>query len=173
MRKIPSTWFRAHTMMTVMEFIRPSGHRRRAAPIRDGERELSWLVLPPFQRPAVWSLAQKIRFVESAWMRLPLGVFIWNRGEYGNPYENWLLDGQQRVTALLDYMGDSFSVYGFRYSELSEADQRSWEMSTGFHCMVTDLEDEDQLREIYDRLAYGGTPHEPKPEPWLGGRGPG
>lgn len=162
LRYMPDSWFRAQTRQTTMAFIRERSSYRQA-PLREGERQLGWFVLPPFQRPPVWTAAQKERFIESCWMGLPIGVFIYNRTDnMHSPYDAWLLDGQQRVTAVLEYMADDFPVMGFRYSELTEVDRRRWEMTTGFACMETNLTDEDQLRDVYDRLAYGGTPHEPK-----------
>ena len=35
-------------------------------------------------------------------------------------------------------------------------------MSVQFPCLRTHLTDEAKLRDVYDRLAYGGTPHDPK-----------
>lgn len=161
-RRIPETWFRAQGQHTTMAFITAS-HMARETPLGPGERHLGWFILPPFQRPPVWTREQQIRFVESCWMGLPIGVFIYNRTEKEGPFDCWLLDGQQRVTAVIAYMADEFPVLGYRFSELTQADLRKWSMSVAFPCMMTNLEDEAQLREVYDRLAYGGTPHEPKP----------
>ncbi|MDB5707878.1 MAG: CcrColossus [Sphingomonas bacterium] len=160
-RRIPETWFRASGQHTTMAFISGT-HQARTTPLGPGERRLGWFVLPPFQRPPVWTLAQQVRFLESCWMGLPIGVFIYNRTANDGPYDSWLLDGQQRVTAVLAYMADAFPVFGYRFSELTQADLRKWSMAVAFPCMMTNLESEDQLREVYDRLAYGGTPHEPK-----------
>lgn len=159
-RRIPETWFRASGQHTTMAFIK-SDAQARETPLGEGERRLGWFILPPFQRPPVWTLAQQIRFLESCWMGLPIGVFIYNRTKHDGPYDCWLLDGQQRVTSVLAYMADEFPVFGYRFSELSEYDLRKWSMATAFPCMMTNLEDEAQLREVYDRLAYGGTPHDP------------
>lgn len=161
-RRIPRSWFGASHFSTTMGFL-VGDHQRRPAPLGPGERELGWMVLPPFQRPAVWTEAQKIRFVESCWLGLPIGVFIINRpNDMESPFYNWLLDGQQRVTALYEYMADAFPALGYRYSELTDADLRSWHMTTGFGHLETHLTDEAALRDVYDRLAYGGTAHEPR-----------
>jgi Protein of unknown function DUF262 len=161
-RKIPHSWFRATSRATQMAFLSERQGSKRPAPLGEGERALGWLVLPPFQRPAVWTQAQQIRFVESCWLGLPIGAFIYNRASYDSPYDNWLLDGQQRVTAVLAYMNDAFPVFDNLFSELTVVDRRFWDMGTAFPCMETNIEDPDLLREVYDRLAYGGTPHEPK-----------
>lgn len=163
-RKIPDTWFRASGQHTTMAFL-SSASQGREYPLGPGERRLGWFVLPPFQRPAVWTLQQKVRFVESCWLGLPIGAFIYNRTIKDGPFDSWLLDGQQRVTAILDYMDDAFPVLGYRFSELGKVDYRKWSMSVAFPSLVTNLNDEDQLRDVYDRLAYGGTPHGPKSPP--------
>lgn len=162
-RLIERPWFRASTRATSMMFIMHiTESSRRLAPLSGGEQELGWFVLPPFQRPSVWSREQQIRFIESAWMGLPLGVIVYNRPEdVHSRYDNWLLDGQQRVTAVLDYVNDKFPVYGYLFSELTDVDRRFWG-SVSFASMETNLDDENKLRDIYDRLAYGGTPHKAK-----------
>jgi hypothetical protein len=161
-QKMPRPWFRANTVQTTMAFVTMADHQYRSAPLTAGERALGWFVLPPFQRPPVWTQAQQIRFLESAWSGLPIGVFVVNRPRFGSPYENWLLDGQQRIGAVLAYAADEFPVFGYRFSEIANSDARRWHMGVNFSCLETNLEDVDELREVYDRLAYGGTPHEPK-----------
>lgn len=163
-RHIPRSWFAATTRQTTMAFLNPSReHQFRPAPLTEGERPLGWFVLPPFQRPPVWTPDQKARFIESCWLGLPIGVFIFNRPQgYASRYENWLLDGQQRVTAVLEYMADGFEVFGRTFSELTDVDHRFWDMGTSFSCLETSIDDEAKLRDVYDRLAYGGTAHEPK-----------
>lgn len=161
-RKIPRSWFQAQARSTTMAFITASHRFERPHTLGPGERRIAWFVLPDFQRPAVWTVEQKARFVESCWMGLPIGSFVWNDAP-GTRFDQWLLDGQQRVTAVVEYMHDAFPVFGLRFSELGEVDLRVWDMSISFPCLTTNLKDEKLLREVYDRLAYGGTPHEPKP----------
>lgn len=135
----------------------------RMAPLAEGERALSWFVLPPFQRPPVWKRAQQIRLVESAWVGLPIGIIVYNRDpRHDGPFDNYLLDGQQRVTALMAYMADEFPVFGYRFSELTVQDRRRWSMSTALPLAEMTSQNLDELRDVYDRLAYGGTAHEAK-----------
>lgn len=159
--KMSSPWFRAsNTAGTMVSIYRPDAMWDR--PLRAGERKLGNFILPDFQRPPVWSVDQKIRFIESIWQRLPLGAYIVNRvSGIDSPYDNLLLDGQQRITAILDYVADEFAVLGYRWSELNPIDRRQFGLIPMSY-METSLEDMNLLREVYDRLAYGGTPHEPK-----------
>jgi hypothetical protein len=161
MQRIPNSWFRATSMATTMVFVCSDSRLSGAPALKDGQRRLGWFTLPDFQRPPVWTLAQKVRFIESCWLGLPIGAFIWNDAP-GTRFDQWLLDGQQRVGAVLEYVADAFPVFGLLFSELGEVDYRLWDMSVAFPCLKTNLRDEAQLRDVYDRLAYGGTPHEPK-----------
>lgn len=161
--KMPRPWFRAETfnkpICTLWE--RPI---RSVDVLHEGERRLGAFVLPPFQRPPVWTEAQKVRFLESVWSALPLGAYVYNRSvDMNAPTDGWLLDGQQRITAILDYVADAFPVFGYRYSELTVPERRGFEFRP-ITALETTIDDVAQLAEIYDRLAYGGTPHEPKKE---------
>lgn len=158
---IPQSWFRASPVNSPLG-ARISRPMDRPAPLTEGERVLGAFVLPPFQRPPVWTPEQQVRFIESCWLGLPIGVYVVNMADYGSPYDLWLIDGQQRITAILDYMAGKFPVYGKLYSELPVVDHRTWEFSRVFTCLETKIENEAELREVYDRLAYGGTPHEPR-----------
>lgn len=140
---------------------------------RPGQEWLMGLIVPPFQRPSVWVREQQIRFVESAVVGLPLGMIIYNDTATRFPTEKvgdkfyfhrtdrWLIDGQQRLRALDAFFGDQFPVFGCFWSEVPMAEQRRFLM-TPLDGYETEIADEAQLRELYDRLNYGGTPHTPE-----------
>ena len=166
-RVIPRPWFSANLTAGMMgTILHVNGSLGRAGPLNDGERHLGWFILPPFQRPPVWTMEQKVRFIESAWSGLPLGSYVFNRSVFdeadpASRFDAWLLDGQQRVTAILEYAAGSFAVFGHLYPSLPRPDQRRFEMIS-FAGLETKLDTEDACRDVYDRLAYGGTPHAPK-----------
>ena len=72
----------------------------------------------------------------------------------------WLLDGQQRIAAFRDFSLDEFPVFGDVYfSGLTKPQERRF-LRTNFSCyQLPYTDDEKKLREIYDRLNFGGTPH--------------
>lgn len=164
--KMPRPWFRASSHNFGMGMIlHVDGALGREGPLLPGERRLGWLVLPPFQRPAVWTVAQQIRFIESAWSGLPLGSLVYNRTPNNEGQQDgWLLDGQQRINAVLNYTRDAFQVAGSYYGDLTATDHRHFSLIP-FSALETHLTDTAAIEEVYDRLAYGGTPHEPKPYP--------
>lgn len=137
-----------------------SGNIRRLA---RGERYLGAFIVPPFQRPPVWTEEQKVRLIESLFMGLPVGAIVYNQVEYDSPCDRWLLDGQQRVTAITEFMRGEFRVNGWRYPDLPNMEQRHLER-IGIGVIETRIRGEAECRDIYDRLAYGGTPHTAAPD---------
>jgi hypothetical protein len=125
-----------------------------------GLRTVMGFCLPTWQRPLVWTEAQMVAFIESAWLGINLGTYTYNQ-VVGSKYDGFLVDGQQRMYALERYLADAFPVFGYRWSEVSVVDRRIWEMSTIFASYVTETEDEEYLRNYYNLTNFGGTPHEP------------
>lgn len=124
-----------------------------------GYREVMGFFLPSWQRGSVWTEKQKIALIESAWQGISIGTFTYNTAAINSPYDNLLIDGQQRMSAIQDYVEDKFPVFGYRYSEITEVDKRRWIMSVHFPAYETMSEDENYLREYYNLLNFGGTAH--------------
>ena len=118
-------------------------------------------VIPDFQRPLVWTTEQKILFIESMVGRLPIGEYTVHRTK-DSKYE--VLDGQQRWNAIFSYMADEFPVNGYLWSELNDRSKAHFEDSPFAYRLVERLTEEEKI-DVYNRLAYGGTPHEPITKP--------
>ncbi|ENZ77932.1 hypothetical protein OR214_02208 [Ralstonia pickettii OR214] len=133
-----------------------------------GERRLLGLVLPPWQRREVWSVDQKCRFVEGLFLGLGSGYYVtngleWNRDGTVAPMAGWLLDGQQRISALRDFIGGALTVFDdVTFASLSKVEAVRF-MREPFPCFELEYtNDEDALKELYNRLNFGGTPHTPE-----------
>lgn len=147
---------------------------------RDGDSDRSmhygvqaWLmgyILPPFQRPVVWDDGRMIRFVESAVLGFHLGTWCYNNAgdapmrtiggkEYFHKTDLWLIDGQQRLTALDRFFDDYFPVFGLFWSEVPTVRKRGFLSNTSFGAHETKIHDETTLRNLYDRLNFGGVAH--------------
>ena len=100
------------------------------------------LRLPEMQRQYVWQAPRVRDLLDSLYRGYPSGaILIWETDEEvaqrdmavaqnKNPYQatRLLLDGQQRLTTLLDFHNDSFSDHhGNYYSGLSDLAQRSFD----------------------------------------------
>lgn len=114
-------------------------------------------VLPSFQRGEVWTAEQKIRFVESLILKLPVGSYCVHE-DLSTDVRWELLDGQQRWSAIFDYVDDKFSVFGLKYSELNEVELRYFKSLT-FPVFIATGFTEEEKYELFTRLAYGGTPN--------------
>ena len=129
--------------------------------------------LPPFQRPAVWTDEQKIRLVESVLLGISIGSIVVvdamnlpmqgeNRERFATT-DRWLIDGQQRCNALLDYRASKITVFAgtpceHRFEDLNEIERRRFRnMQIGLIKIETD--DIEYCKELYDRLNFGGTAH--------------
>lgn len=122
-------------------------------------RSVMGFCLPSWQRGFIWTEAQQIAFIESAWLGLNLGTFTYNVGPINHPLDNLLIDGQQRLRAIECYLTDQFPVFGFRWSEVTDIDRRIWSFTTIFANYRTETTDESYLRDYYNMMNFGGTPH--------------
>jgi hypothetical protein len=138
-------------------------------PTTPTERQLLGVVLPPWQRPEVWTQEMKVRFIEGIFLGFGTGYYVvngadWTDGPAGAvsmPMSGWLLDGQQRITAIRDFRAGAFAVFGdVRYPQMSEADQRKRFDRVAFPCIeLAYTSDEECLKELYRRLNFGGLAH--------------
>lgn len=124
-----------------------------------GLRVVMGYFLPEWQRPLVWTTDQQMAFMRSAWLGLPLGTYSLNLHHAGGPLDNLLVDGQQRMNAIEQYMLDQFPVFGWHWSECTEVDRRFFDMSVAFPSYRTETNDEAYLRSYYDLMNFGGTAH--------------
>ncbi len=133
--------------------------------IHPAERRLMNLSLPPWQRPETWSEAQKRRFVEGIFLGLGTGTYVvhqhdWDEAGQPKPMSGWLLDGQQRISALRDFLSGEMVIFGdVRFPDMPLPDQLRFKRRP-FPCHELDYTDNEVLlKELYDRLNFGGTPH--------------
>src|SRR5688572_15692330 len=68
--------------------------------------------------------------------------------------DRWLIDGQQRLTALDHFFDDRLQVFGCRWSEVDRVDQMRVQRQASFTAYETKVYDGDVLRELLDRLNH-------------------
>jgi hypothetical protein len=130
-------------------------HRRT---LMEGERHLGAFVIPDFQRNLVWTEEQKTRLIESIYRGRPIGALVWNQVELGNECDGWLLDGQQRLSAILGFAQGEFAFKGWRFPDLPEVEKRHFER-IAIPIIETRITDRTECLDLYESLVYGGTPH--------------
>jgi hypothetical protein len=133
--------------------------------LRPGERALQAFILPPWQRPLVWDHDRKRRFIEGIFLGLGTGYYVAHAKDWDNdglkPMAGWLLDGQQRISAVLDFAQGRLDIFnGIHIGDIDTATLRRRFLRVVFPCIeLAYQEDENRLREVYDRLNFGGVPH--------------
>ncbi|MGY3582432.1 hypothetical protein ACVIGB_000644 [Bradyrhizobium sp. USDA 4341] len=134
-----------------------------------GQPRLLGFSLPPFQRSLAWDRDRMVRFVESAILGLHIGTYVYNNAELFPMVQvdgrqvmdvthNWLIDGQQRLTALEWFFSDKFPVFGKLWSEVPRRERHQL-LRMPFSAFETSIQDQAELRELYDRLNFGGVAH--------------
>ncbi len=131
------------------------------------ERLILNLVLPPWQRQEKWDEARKIKFIEGIFLGLGTGYRVQNGMDWDDsgrslPMSGWLIDGQQRVSAIRDFALGEFCVFGdVFYKNLDKTTLLRRFLRVPFPCIELEYtSDENVLVELYNRLAFGGIPHE-------------
>lgn len=116
-----------------------------------------------FQRENVWKPIQKAELVESILMGLPLPIFYFNQDKLGRLI---VVDGRQRLTALFEYMSDSWPLKGLKvlrelngknFSELDPIVQAQIE-DYQIQAHVIQPPTADRIKfDIFDRVNRAGT----------------
>lgn len=142
---------------------------------KEGE-SLAGFWLPPFQRPEVWETERKIRLIESLFCEIDVGTLMFV-SSYENPEtDGWLIDGQQRLSAIRDFVNGKFGVFDDRlwYNELKDTRLNFPENRVEKNALVyfgslylnfrrINECDPKVLERIYERMNFGGVPHQEKP----------
>lgn len=85
---------------------------------------------PDYQRGYVWNMEDKLLLIDSIFANIDIGKFVFVRvndtkwHETGISYE--ILDGKQRLSAIVEYYENRFPYNGKYYNELSAKDRRTF-----------------------------------------------
>jgi hypothetical protein len=114
-----------------------------------GER--ASISFPEYQREKdLWSLGQKRLLIDSILQDIDIPKIYFNETDSG--FE--VVDGQQRLWAMWEYLEGAYAVESLRFDELPEKKRRDIE---AFKLQVVHLEDadDDYLRALFIRLQLG------------------
>ena len=127
--------------------------------IRDWSNAGRLELRPDFQRRAVWSTPARIMLMDTILHGVPMPkIFLSNTIRDGNTYRI-VIDGQQRITAILDFLRDQFSLEkpyrgdknGKKFSELDQETQdRFLSYRIDFNEAYNTSDEEN--REVYSRV---------------------
>lgn len=115
---------------------------------------------PPFQRAHVWNAEQKSRYIEYVLRGGDSGRSIyanaknWNRAVDLGPFV--LVDGKQRLDAVLGFLNDEVPAFGHAYSEYTGVLRIT---QTSFRWHINDLATYEEVLQWYVDLNDGGVVH--------------
>ena len=82
---------------------------------------------PDYQRDYVWQLEDKVALIDSIFNNIDIGKFVFIHKGYSVEYMYEILDGKQRIRAILDYYENRFPYKGLYFNDLSIRDQDHFE----------------------------------------------
>jgi hypothetical protein len=79
---------------------------------------------PDYQRGNVWTLEDKVELIQSIFNNVDIGKFVLIQLDYKADSPGLeVLDGKQRITALVEFLENRFQVNGYFYKDLCSRDQ--------------------------------------------------
>lgn len=136
----------------------------------NSNRSLEWLVTsaagtdlnmsPPYQRGLVWSQEQKVKLIDSIFWGMSLPAIYLRELEImtAGPYLE-VIDGKQRISALMDWFGDRLECRGKRWSTMTVVERRRW-ANEPIPVIIVHGMTEAEAVELYNRINFCGVPHE-------------
>ena len=82
---------------------------------------------PSYQRDYVWSEEDKVQLIDSIFNNRDIGRYVIVKNGYDKELYYEILDGKQRINALVDFFEDKFQYKGKYFTELSYKDQHWFE----------------------------------------------
>lgn len=142
------------------------------------EETLCGFYLPPFQRPEVWDEERKIKLIESLFCEISVGSIAYVSNYACPEVDGWLIDGQQRLSAIRDFTLGKFAVFDGRLSygnmrevmlnfplapnaaEKQVKARNIWRRNSIPCLKIENVSDKEVLKQLYLRLNFGGVAHE-------------
>lgn len=135
----------------------PSQHT--IADIKDWSETGRLEIRPDFQRRAVWSAPARIMLMDSILQNIPMPKVFVAKSIKDNSTYRVVIDGQQRITAILDYLKDDFALgapfVGDEANKVfSELDQNIQHRILNYQIDFNEAENptDDEVREVYARV---------------------
>ncbi|MDX9695802.1 MAG: DUF262 domain-containing protein [Bacteroidales bacterium] len=120
---------------------------------------------PDYQRGHVWEQKHKQALIKSIFENIDIGkfVFIYRTFEHGDSSGNFyeVLDGKQRVTAILEFYENRFQYEGFYFKDLCVQDRHHFENYMISYCQVNEKGFTDEMKYKYFlMLNVSGVPQD-------------
>lgn len=162
MSRLPTPIIRFSSGSRPLEMLICGGKEKRDYPWTD--RFIGDWPLPTWQRGLVWTTAQKVAFIESVFIGYDLGSVMinsldWLENNTSRPMSEIVIDGQQRISALIGFVGNEFAVNGLYWKDLTRLEQRTFR-EREIDIKTVTCYDEDKLKVVYNHLNFSGVRHQ-------------
>ncbi len=116
---------------------------------------------PEYQRELVWELDDKIKLIDSIFDNVDIGKFVLVRRSYSsNKHMYEILDGKQRLSAIMDFWEDRFKWRGKKFSDLHPYDKSHFENYKISKAELNEPKDKNVLYKFFLKLNISGKPIE-------------
>lgn len=109
---------------------------------------------PDFQRDYVWTEEDKVRLLESVFAGRDIGKFIFVKRKY----HDLVLDGKQRLKALVDFRLSRYPYKGVYYHQLSRRDDLRFENHMVQYAELPESTTRKEMLEVFLEMNTGGVP---------------
>lgn len=118
-------------------------------------KEKKIIISPYFQRKMVWRTIHKIDFIKTILIGFPFPEIFIARGDLDierMTTTSCIVDGQQRLNSIIEYITDKYEVDGKLYSQL-QIDEKEKFLKYEIAIIELDMKHDDpQIKEIFKRL---------------------
>ena len=117
---------------------------------------------PDYQRGLVWTDEDKVKLIDSIFQQVDIGKFVFRKLPYAADAPSYeIVDGKQRLSALIDFVYDQFPYKGRYWSQLSQADRGFIEDYQSSYAQLDETFTRQQVLDLFVRLNTGGRPMDP------------
>ena len=114
---------------------------------------------PPYQRGLVWEEEDKVKLIESLFNQVDIGKFVFRKMPYKDNAPSYeIVDGKQRLSALLEFMADGFAYRGKTWSQLSKGDRGYIDSYPVSYAQLAETLTDKEVMDTFVRLNTGGKP---------------
>lgn len=126
------------------------------------------LIIPDYQRGLVWTLKQKQNLIMSILNGNPIGDFLFKKeflrgknGKLDGIKIAWtVIDGQQRMNAIKEFMGNKFKLKnGLKFRDMKYWDAKEFTSTYKVNAVTFTGITYEQEIDIYYNRNFGGTAH--------------
>lgn len=119
---------------------------------------------PDYQRGFVWGLSDKQDLIESIFMEVDIGKFVFRNLPYApHPAPHYeIVDGKQRLSALVEFFEGRFAWRKTLFRDMHPRDRSHFECYGVSLCDLAESTTRKQVLEVFVRLNTSGKPQDPE-----------